>query len=1523
MKNNALWAVALTLLLGHPSAAIAGKIMQSNLDPFRPLAIQSTSAPLNMLVLGRDHKLWYEAYNDASDLMETGVYDVGYKGWKLLNATEGAKQGNFYIDYYGYFDSYTCYTYNATNHRFEPSEKTATKKCTSKWSGDFLNYLTTSRMDALRKVLYGGTRSTDTATETVLRRAYIPQDAHSWGKEYTSQAVDGYLISDYTPLAAPSANKRHLFANTTANGTNGGIANLPLLRFLPNRAERVWNWVSKNAPVSGTTITTATGEDTVSFTENRTTLTDSLKGGFWNVQVQVCKSATLKEDNCKQYGTSWKPTGLLQQYGDSDAMRFGLLTGSYSKNLAGGVLRKNIGQFSDEVDASNGVFLKPAKGIVTALDALRIHGFGSGNSYDCGWNFAAKELENGNCLSWGNPVGEMLEETMRYYAGGSATSSFTGDSAGTGIGVPEETTWLNPYRSTSSGGNDICAKPYVTLISDINPSWDSDNLTGSVGGQTINYSSRGSALWTSEFGGSGSAILGGVTGNIDGAPTAKTLSNFNNVRGLPEEPNKKGSYSSALVADFARNNAFISANNRLRVATFAVALASPLPVIKVPVGTGANKHVVTLTPFAKSVGNFGITNTKGQYQPTNQIVDFYIDTIVNIGGGFPNDASINGGRPYYKFRINYEDVEYGADHDMDAIGEYTIQLTADNQVEVTVASTYASGSIIQHLGYTVSGTTADGPYLVVRDCDTAPKVTGEPSQCVFTADAGVASDVSYWLDKPATGYPKSNPTRGLPMLDTRRFVPSTTASALVDLKDPLWYVGKWGGTDPADWDKDNNQTPDSYFLVTNPLKLQEQLSKAFASLDSNARNAQIGAGAGGGSENSQRLYKADYIQERWSGDLTAYINSGMDFGEVAWRATDKLLAPNNRVMVSWRYSDNTGVAFRPASYQSSAAPQNLSANLINYLRGDNTNESKTGFRQRQQVGGQSNYYGDILDSRPMAIMGGPSPEYRPDDAGYSDYAETNANRKQAVYFGANDGTLHAIDDSYDVNTLKPGTNAGKEILAYVPGFLFSKLSKLSEQNYQHQFYVNGQTSVQDVQTTSAADSWKTMLVGSPGFGGKGIFALDITDPALFSESNAASLALWEFSSADDADMGYSPGSAVMVKTNDGKWRAITGNGYNSTTGKAVLFLLEARGPNNGSWTNRMVKIDTGVGDNTAAAHFNGLSAPTFADLDNNGTVDVVYAGDLKGNLWKFDLRSKNPADWGVAFSGAPLYTAIGADDKPQPIANWPEVAFHPTQNQVQSSNGVVTSDGHLLVFFGTGKFFEDCDPELNCEGESNSNAFYAIWDKGEPVTASDTLLERCYGNFTQSDVDAYNADLAASAQIRLSDVRNLLRLQPCAGKTEIGNIDWTTDKGWFMKMKGSYPRMAGSPRIVGGTVVFNFTNLTSTSGNECTINGETTTMALDFANGGQSENRFGAQTVNGKLAALANVGVVQSVFLPGGTTTLINQRPAGINDDNGGGRDYGAKHRPKTCIAKGSPTGTDTQSARCMIVPVNWKEILK
>src|SRR5690606_23594655 len=153
-----------------------------------PFLVGERVPPLVMLAVTKDQQLFKKAYDDFSDLNRDGETDTTYR---------------HDIDYYGHFDSYKCYTYNDGNKRFEPVLVTADKYCSGQWSGNFLNWATMTRMDALRKVLYGGLRSPvrtdgdgngiadgDTASTTVIERAYLPNDAHSFTKYYDADDTD-------------------------------------------------------------------------------------------------------------------------------------------------------------------------------------------------------------------------------------------------------------------------------------------------------------------------------------------------------------------------------------------------------------------------------------------------------------------------------------------------------------------------------------------------------------------------------------------------------------------------------------------------------------------------------------------------------------------------------------------------------------------------------------------------------------------------------------------------------------------------------------------------------------------------------------------------------------------------------------------------------------------------------------------------------------------------------------------------------------------------------------------------------------------------------------------------------------------------------------------------------------------------------------------------------------------------------------------------------------------------------------
>ncbi|ANQ86085.1 putative Tfp pilus assembly protein [Azoarcus olearius] len=1233
----------------RPLAALALTLAAATLPasagialPEAPLITSQAATPLSMLVVGRDHTLYYEAYNDASDIDGDGTLDTRFKPA---------------ITYYGLFDSQVCYSYsgNGASAVFEPQAAAdSLGRCKHKrWSGNWLNYVTTSRIDALRKVFYGGYREVDTATETILRRAYIPQDAHSWAKEYTSEAVDGYKISDYTPLDEPTASRRHFFGNLTATvgvncATLSSCSDLPpLLRFIKNSDRRVWAWASTERPVLH--ATSHGGQSRTDYT----------------VRVKVCT-----EDfptGCKRYPAgNLKPTGLLHEYGEGDAMFFGLLTGSYNKNTSGGVLRKAVSSFKSEIDGNNGVFRSNAT-IVRALDSLRIRDFNNGRSddtYRSGW-VTTRAMNEGEFVDWGNPVGEMMYETLRYFAGKkSATSAFAtsgGYDAQVGLDVAS---WDDPYEAGSAASARWCARPSMLVVSGINPSFDSDQVPGSAFSAfsgtlgSLNVADIAQEITAHEAGIAGQRFIGQVGTTYDGAPTAKTVTTLGNIRGLaPDEPTKQGSYYSASVAHYGKSHSVRSdLNGSQTVDTYAVVLSSPLPRIEAKTTSG---KTITLVPFAKSVGGSSISNTKGAFQPTNQIVDFYVDTIVNSS---PHDAapSVNGGRYFARFRINFEDVEQGADHDMDAIVVYEVAAEANGQLRVKLTPEYQAGGIQHSMGYVISGSDSDGVYLVVQDenIDRTYYLNVPPGQapgyCDTDSPPAACSKLPYTGGTGAMGYSE------------RLFSPGASTASL--LKDPLWYAAKWGGFIdrngnnrpdlPLEWDADGDGVPDTYFLVQNPLKLRESLKRSFDSIVERSASAGNVTSNGQQLQTTSRVFQSQFNSGTWDGELLAYPITASGVGATpSWRASAELPSSGTRNILTWKNAVTRGIRFE--WNQLSATQQTLlgSESVLDYLRGNQSQEVQNAGTLRTRT----KLLGDMVHSSPYYVK------------------DTDT-----VYIGANDGMLHAFNAA-----------SGVELFAYIPNLVFGKLASLSSPGYAHTYFVDGDIAVSSRTLTPG----RNLLVATAGRGAKGLFALDVTSPG----SMAPTAVLWEYGATTDDDLGYMIGRPQLAKLRTGHTVALVGNGYNSVNGRAVLYVFDlASGA-------LLKKLDTEVGGD------NAMSTPTAVDTDGDGYTDWVYAGDIKGNVWKFDFSGNAPATWKSAYrSGStplPLFSARDASNNAQPITA-----------QLTVAQNTVTSDanyGKTFVFFGTGSYVYSSDPN-----NMSVQSWYGLIDDGAPISGRGALRQR-------------------------------------------------------------------------------------------------------------------------------------------------------------------------------------------------------
>jgi len=401
----------------------------------------------------------------------------------------------------------------------------------------------------------------------------------------------------------------------------------------------------------------------------------------------------------------------------------------------------------------------------------------------------------------------------------------------------------------------------------------------------------------------------------------------------------------------------------------------------------------------------------------------------------------------------------------------------------------------------------------------------------------------------------------------------------------------------------------------------------------------------------------------------------------------------------------------------------LGEQRVRYLRGDRSLElDRPGgiFRRRQLV------LGDIVHGKPVLAAG---PVAWPAAPGAEADAMAGGTQPPVVFAGANDGMLHAFD----------GDN-GSELFAYVPRALFPFLAGLTDPGQPHRAYVDGSMTLAVAQFGNA---WRRVLVAGMRGGAQGVFALDVSEPAHFGRTGA----LWEFTDADDAAMGNVIGAPAVGRfriVRDGRpsyrYFAVVAGGVDSqvddgrrdASGAPALFLLALDKPTAEQW-QAGVNYFRFVLPAGAAGMPNGLAEPALVE-DDDGMVAAVYAGDLQGNLWRFDFGGASP--WPDALGGAapkPVFIAADESGRRQPITQKPAVVFAP---------------GGRVVLFGTGKLLEGADLDAR---HFQTQSFYGVLDvpgqRGSTPTrralAARTLLANTDGTMRiRGDTFRYGADRA-------------------------------------------------------------------------------------------------------------------------------------------------------------------------------------
>jgi type IV pilus assembly protein PilY1 len=711
---------------------------------------------------------------------------------------------------------------------------------------------------------------------------------------------------------------------------------------------------------------------------------------------------------------------------------------------------------------------------------------------------------------------------------------------------------------------------------------------------------------------------------------------------------------------------------------------------------------------------------------------------------------------------------------------------------------------------------------------------------------GTQTMATYWVDVLENG----NGVSGMPNAGT--------------LRTQYWLAAKYGGfdtdpettnapgsdpnvrtdaTQPYAWDKNSDGVPDNWFAGSTPALLKSGLSAAFSKINNEAGAAAASSAAVTSSRqtSSSEIIYAGYNPREWSGNVRACsptqtaascsstplwdASHWLDSAATAVAAADKL-TPSTRKIITSHRAATTPFAFSSMQFQwanlNTAQQTALNADSngstrVDFIRGSRANEG-TLFRIRP-----TNLLGDIVNSGVTYLAGAGPALIGANFPGHTTYRNSTRTRPAVVYVGGNDGMLHAFS----------GTN-GRELFGYIPGSVFGKLVGLSAFNFRHEYLVDGTPMVGDFEktgSTAASPNWGTVLVGGLGAGARGYYALDITSQSTFATQSEAALAsalpLWEFTSTQDADLGFtfnepsiSPSTGAyrqIAKFADateatGVWRVAVGNGYGSTAGHAALYLLDA---NTGAAPTKLVAYT----NTTGASGANGLSSPTPVDTDRDGLMDTIYAGDLKGNMHKFQFSKASGSDFVLARSaetgGAWRY--LGR------VYSIAQGASPATAEAITTAPSVVAAcDGvGYNVLFGTGKLNEDGD-----YADTTGRGFYNIIDR----SPSSTLT-----------VPA--ADVAAIGAFSTVDL----------GSGMVGR-NWTTpnlssSRGWRMSFSGG-ERVLTNSTVPPDTGAVLFAT-TQPRGDVCTPGNSGYLMAVNICSG-----RIGDLIVNGQI--VGGVGIDSS-----------------------------------------------------------------
>src|SRR5580700_4302716 len=547
-------------------------------------------------------------------------------------------------------------------------------------------------------------------------------------------------------------------------------------------------------------------------------------------------------------------------------------------------------------------------------------------------------------------------------------------------------------------------------------------------------------------------------------------------------------------------------------------------------------------------------------------------------------------------------------------------------------------------------------------------------------------------------------------------------------------------------------------------------------------------------------------------------------------------APTSRAVLTW--NGTTGIPFEYASLtaaqkttltagdvsgsQCNASTAYATTDRVSYLRGDRSCEiSTTGvglFRRRESV------LADIIDSSPAWVgppiapytaawvdrinSADPLPENGSSAQSYPAFNTAEQTRLNVVYVGSDDGLVHGFrTGSFATNgTFNTTGNDGQEVLAYMPGAVVQTIHSsnstldYSNSQYGHNFFVDATPATGDV---FYGNQWHTLLVGGLGPGGAALYALDVTNPATtnFAEGHAASLVIGEWTPATISchnntpancgnNLGNTYGTPQLRRCKAGRWGGSLARGLGSATGDAGIYVMTID-PSTAAKTFYYLSTHTG-----SVASPNGIAFPAAVDLDGAHISDYVYAGDIQGNVWRFDLTSATETNWAV--TAGPVFKSPAG----QPITTGIVVASGAPNPGMQQQ---------LMLLFGTGQKFPltALNPASYAAG---THSLYGVWDWN--MTAWNTLSPNAtYSALTAAASGLSSANNYAIGQANLQQQvvtinattqdRDISSTATVCWAGQSGCSGGTAKFGWYINLPGTQEQAIFSPELVSQALTVN------------------------------------------------------------------------------------------------------------------------